>query len=94
MDKYYFITYITRRLGRQFLESIVSDKHPFNWLNGVQLETNNKIVLIGWQEISEEEYNMYPKLELKEDHTRTGTSRGNLNGLEDQDPSDLDDLES
>jgi hypothetical protein len=84
---------MTRRLGRQFLDSIVIDKHPFNWLSGVQLETNNKIVLVGWREISEKEYNMYPNLELKEDHTRTGTCRGNLNRLEDQDPSDLDDLE-
>jgi hypothetical protein len=48
MGEYYFITYVTRRLGRQFFESEVIDEHPFNWLKKSQLETNFKKVLAGW----------------------------------------------
>ena len=86
MKKYYFITYITRRLGKQFLDSNVIDEHPFNWLKKAQSESNNTKVLLGWQEISEEEYNIFDK-----DHARvkTGPTKPNQDIPIDSDPSDL-----
>jgi len=59
MRKYYFISYVTKRLGREFFDSVVVEEHPFTWLKNVLSETNFKTVLIGWQEISEEEYEKY-----------------------------------
>ena len=61
MRKYYFISYVTKRLGRDFFECDVVEEHPFTWLKNVLSETNFKTVLIGWQEISEEDYEMYNK---------------------------------
>jgi hypothetical protein len=68
MGKYYFISYVTKRLGREFFDCSVIEAHPFSWLKTSLLETNFKIVLIGWQEISKEEYDLYDKEEA-EDHT-------------------------
>jgi hypothetical protein len=31
MSKYYFITFITRRLGREYLDCDVISEHPFEW---------------------------------------------------------------
>jgi hypothetical protein len=59
MGAYYFVTYITRRLGKQFVDSIVIDEHPFQWLKRSRSESNAKIVLVNWREISEDEYHMY-----------------------------------
>lgn len=59
MSKYYFVTYITKRLGKQFFDSTVIDEHPFMWLKRSQSESNAKIVLVNWREISEEEFHMY-----------------------------------
>jgi hypothetical protein len=59
MGKYYFITYITKRLGKQFFDSTVIDEHPFMWLKRSQSESNAKIVLVNWREIFEEEFHMY-----------------------------------
>ena len=59
MGKYYFVTYITKRLGKQFFDSTVIDEHPFLWLKRSQSESNAKIVLINWREISEEEFRRY-----------------------------------
>lgn len=59
MGKYYFVTDITKRLGKQFVDSIVIDEHPFRWLKRSQSESNAKIVLVNWREISEEEFHMY-----------------------------------
>ena len=61
MRKYYFISYVSKRLGREFFDCDVVEEHPFTWLKNVLSETNFKTVLIGWQEISEEEYEMYNK---------------------------------
>lgn len=73
MNKYYFITYINKRLGRQFLDSNVINEHPFNWLKHVQSDFNKRTVLIGWREISEEEYNMFDKdeIDVRSDQTKT-----------------------
>jgi len=68
MGKYYFISYVTKRLGKEFFDCSVIEEHPFAWLKTSLLETNFKIVLIGWQEISKEEYDLYNK-EDAEDHT-------------------------
>jgi hypothetical protein len=59
MGKYYFITYITRRLGKQLVDNAAIDEHPFLWLMRSQSESNAKIVLVNWREISEEEFHMY-----------------------------------
>lgn len=61
MREYYFISYVTKRLGREFFESNVVVEHPFTWLKNVLSETNFNTVLVGWQEISEEEYERYNK---------------------------------
>ena len=59
MGKYYFITYITKRLGKQFFDHDVIDEHPFKWLKRSQSESNPKKVLVNWREISEEEFHLY-----------------------------------
>ncbi len=63
MGKYYFVTYINKRLGKQLFDSIVIDKHPFAWLKKSQLESNSKMVLVNWKEISEEEFRIYNEVE-------------------------------
>ena len=63
MKKYYFISYVGKRLGRDFFDCNVVEEHPFTWLKNVLSETNFKTVLVGWQEISEEEYKMYKEEE-------------------------------
>ena len=63
MKKYYFISYVSKRLGREFFDCSVVEEHPFTWLKNVLSETNFKTVLVGWQEISEEEYKMYKEEE-------------------------------
>jgi hypothetical protein len=59
MGKYYFITYITKRLGKQFFDNDVIDEHPFKWLKRSQSESNSKKVLVNWREIPEEEFHLY-----------------------------------
>ena len=59
MGKYYFITYITKRLGKQFFDNDVIDEHPFKWIKRSQSESNSKKVLVNWREISEKEFHMY-----------------------------------
>jgi len=63
MKKYYFISYVSKRLGRDFFGCNIVEEHPFTWLKNVLSETNFKTVLVGWQEISEEEYKMYKEEE-------------------------------
>jgi hypothetical protein len=94
MSKYYFITFITRRLGRQYLDSDVISEHPFEWFKKAQSESNNKIVLVGWQEISKEEYDMYDKDGIGEDLNQPGVPRAYPYRSKDLDPSDLGGLES
>ena len=94
MTKYYFITYISRKLGRQYLESDVINEHPFNWLKKVQSEINHTIVLAGWQEISEEEYNMYDSDRMRSDPILPRATTSDLNRLEELRPSGRKSLES
>ncbi len=63
MSKYYYITYINKRLGKQFFDSAVIDEHPFEWLKRSQIESISKKVLINWREISEEEFHAYNEIE-------------------------------
>jgi hypothetical protein len=63
MAKYYFITYISKKLGKQLFDSAVIDEHPFEWLKKIQAESNSKKVLVNWREISEEEFRAYNELE-------------------------------
>ena len=82
MNKYYFITYITRKLGKEYLESDVIDEHPFNWLKKAQSEINHKIVLAGWQDISEEEYSIYDNDRMKSDLILPRETSADLHRLE------------
>ena len=59
MNNYYFITYVTRRLGKQLFDSCVANEHPFDWLRRTQAEHNFQTILAGWQEIYENEYNKH-----------------------------------
>jgi hypothetical protein len=58
----YFVTYINKRLGKQFFDSTVIDEHPFGWLKKCQLDSNSRIVLVNWKEISEEEFRAYNEI--------------------------------
>jgi hypothetical protein len=69
MGRYYFVTYVTRKLGRHFFDSDVIDEHPFLWLRRPQPEANLKPVLVGWQEISEEEYELFLDGVVSKDHS-------------------------
>ena len=94
MNKYYFITYITRKLGREYLESDVIDEHPFNWLKKAQSEINHKIVLAGWQEISEEEYRMYDSDRMESNPILPRETSADLHRLEELGPSGQKGLKS
>ena len=94
MNKYYFITYIARKLGKEYLESDVIDEHPFNWLSKARSEINHKIVLAGLQEISEEEYGMFDDDRMKSNLIPPRTTKVDLNRLEELGPSDQDGLKS
>jgi hypothetical protein len=85
MNKYYFITYVTRRLGKQLFDSCVADEHPFDWLRRTQAEHNFQTILAGWQEISENEYNKYDKGMTKYDPIQTGARLASPRGLQDLD---------
>jgi hypothetical protein len=89
MRKYYFVTYITRRLGKQFFDSsVIIDEHPFNWLSRSQSETNLKMVLVGWREISEGEYKMYNKDAIQDDLNQASVPQSNPLELISGDPSE------
>lgn len=59
----YFVTYINKRLGKQFFDSTIIGEHPFAWLKRLQQESNSKMVLVNWKEISEEEFRAYNEVE-------------------------------
>lgn len=63
MSKYYFITYINKKLGKQLFDSTVIDEHPFEWLKRSQIESNSKRVLVNWREISEEDFHAFNEIE-------------------------------
>lgn len=88
MGKYYFITYITKRLGRQFFDNAVVDEHPFQWLKRSQSESNSKKVLVNWREISEEEFRLYNDGECVEELDQALESQPSPLELISRDPSD------
>jgi hypothetical protein len=63
MVKYYFISYTWRRIGNPdwTFSNLVTDKHPLRWAAHVNKEygKNETYILIGWQEISKEDYEQY-----------------------------------
>ena len=63
MSKYYFITYINKRLGKQIFDSDAINEHPFEWLKRSYRESNSRVVLVNWREISEEEYRAFNEIE-------------------------------
>jgi len=95
VNKYYFITYVTRKLGKEYLESDVINKHPFDWLTKTRSEINHKIVLAGWQEISEEEYlKYYDNDRMESNPVQKRETTADLNRLEELKPSDQKGLKS
>jgi|GEM_PF-2385080 len=88
MRKYYFITYVTKKLGKEFLNSEIIDEHPFIWIKRSQLESNSKMVLAGWQEISEEEYKMHFEDGTNEDPNRITQPSANAMDLLNGDSSE------
>jgi hypothetical protein len=81
-------------LGREYLESDVIDEHPFNWLRKAQSEIIHKIVLAGWQEISEEEYHIYDYDRMESNPILPRETAADLNKPEELRPSDQKGLES
>ena len=63
MSKYYFITYINKRLGKQIFDSDAINEHPFEWLKRSNRESNSRVVLVNWREISEDEYRAFNEIE-------------------------------
>jgi hypothetical protein len=88
MEKYYFVTYITRRLGKQFFDSSVIAEHPFSWLRNSRSESILKMVLVGWREISKDEYEMYIKGEIPDDLNQSIAPQSNPIELISGDPSE------
>lgn len=88
MAKYYFVTYITKRLGRQFFDNDVIDEHPFQWLSRSQNESNSKKVLVNWREISEEEFRLYNHEECVEELDQALESQPSPLEMISRDPSD------
>jgi hypothetical protein len=88
MGKYYFITYITKRLGKQFFDNAVVDEHPFRWLKRSQSESSQKRILVNWREISEEEYRLYNEEGCLEELDQALESQPSPLELISRDPSD------
>ena len=88
MGKYYFITYITKRLGKQFFDNTVVDEHPFQWLKRSQGESNSKKVLVNWREISEKEFHLYNEEDCLEELDQALESHPSPLELISRDPSD------
>ena len=88
MGKYYFITYITKRLGKQFFDNDVIDEHPFQWLKRSQSESSQKRLLVNWREISEEEFHLYNDEECVEELDQALESQPSPLELISRDPSD------
>lgn len=88
MGKYYFVTYITKRLGRQFFDNDVIDEHPFQWLRRSQSESNSKKVLVNWREISEEEFHLYNEEDCIEELDQALESQPSPLEMISRDPSD------
>lgn len=88
MSKYYFITYINKRLGKQFFDSTAIDEHPFEWLKRSKAESNYKCVLVNWREISEEEFIAYNEIENVDKLDQALTPQPGLIELVSKDPSE------
>lgn len=86
MGKYYFITYINRRLGKQLFDSIAIEEHPFEWLKRSQSESNSKKVLVNWREISEEEFRAYNEVDYIDKLDKALTPQSNPLELISKDP--------
>jgi hypothetical protein len=88
MSKYYFITYINKRLGKQIFDSTVIDEHPFEWLKRSQSQSNSKKVIVNWKEISEEEFRAYNEVEYVDRLDQALTPQQNPFELISEDPSE------
>jgi hypothetical protein len=91
MEKYYFISYVTKRLGKDFFDFCVIEEHPFTWLKASRLNTNFKISIVSWQEISKEEYDLYNIADALPDSDQIGAPQTSPFELVNSDP--FDDLE-
>lgn len=88
MSKYYFVTYINKRLGKQLFDSTVIDEHPFEWLKISQSESNSKKVLVNWREISEEEFRAYNEIDYIDKLNQALTPQSNPLDLISKDQSE------
>ena len=88
MSKYYFVTYISKRLGKQFFDSTIIDEHPFEWLKGSQTESKSRKVLVNWKEISEEEFQMYDEMLHASEIDKDQTPQPDLLEMISKDPSE------
>lgn len=78
MIKYYFITYVIKRLGKQFFDNVAIDEHPFEWLKRSQIESNSKKILVNWREISKEEFRVYNEVEQVDKLDKALTPKSSL----------------
>lgn len=64
--KYYFVSTAREKIDKSLkIESITMSRHPFAFIADVNKGiTVMKTVLLSWQEITREEYELYNKLEL------------------------------
>ena len=88
MSKYYFITYINKRLGKQLFDGIAIDEHPFEWLKRSQSESCSKKVLVNWREISEEEFRAYNEVDYVDKLDKALTPQSNPSDLISNDSSE------
>ena len=88
MNKYYFVTYINKRLGKQLFDSTVIDEHPFEWLKRSQSESNLKTVLVNWREISEEEFRVFNEIDCVDKLNQALTAQSNPLDLISKDQSE------
>lgn len=65
MNKYYYVftTCEAYNNGKYMPQGFVCDIHPFEKVAYFNEMENYTTTLVSWQEISQEEYNLYKKLE-------------------------------
>lgn len=64
MKKYYFFNSVYQYCGHRNWKPMsgVTDMHPIQYTKHLNdTVANSDTILLGWQEITEEEYNMYKK---------------------------------
>lgn len=69
MKKYYYINTVYQNFNRgdwtPQVAAINSDRHPIQWVHDLNKDntSSQETILLSWQEITKEEYDLYEKLE-------------------------------